>query len=286
MAYTITYPSYRFTALPTVTPPDPAAVAELQEAVERFKASKPNYDNPCVEIILPEKEPTMRPLFQFTTVKPNAEVIWNTLSSHDISATAGYTVDEIRFYMFVVLQLRTDFKSAKELCNNYESRTAELKTAVVDLFNLNTEQSLRHTRVPPADLPLWVEHMLYIPYYMLKQLGDINAGLWNTLFDRTGNYSGEEAEHLVADLKPISDSITAYKLWYYGNDIISEKYSDIFLIDEDLSPNTVHGKVELIQSLHELMHDYLDHTTDNDIFDYSNRIISRPFTLGVSNASQ
>jgi hypothetical protein len=232
----------------------------------------------------PEKEPTMKPLFQFTTVKPTAEAIWNTLCQHDISATAGYTVDEIRFYMFVVLQLRTDFKSAKELCNNYESRTAELKTAMVDLLNLDEEQSTKYLRPPQADLPLWVDHMLYIPYYMLKQLGAVKADLWGKLFDREIT-NIVEAEHLVVDLQPISESITAYKLWYYGNDIIAEKYSNIFEVDNTCIHLTIYSKVELITVLNEYV---LEQITDSDshIYDYSYKISIPQFTLGVSDASQ
>jgi hypothetical protein len=234
----------------------------------------------------PEKEPTMKPLFQFTTVRPNAEVIWSTLFNHHITATAGHTVDELRFYMFVVLQLREDFKSAKELCNNYESRAHELKIAMVDLLNLDTEQSTKHLRVPPADLPLWVDldHMLYIPYYMLKQLGLVRIDLWRRLFDRE-TVTEMESDHLVTDLLPISESITAYKLWYYGNDIIAEKYSDIFEVDNTCIHLTIYSKVELITVLNEYV---LEQITDSDshIYDYSYKISIPQFTLGVSDASQ
>ena len=232
-----------------------------------------------------DKEPIMKPLFQFATVAPSAEVIWNTLSDHDITAVAGYTVDEIRFYMFIVLQLRTDFKSAKELCNNYASRVNELHVATRDLLDLPTAQSSTSLRVPPADLPQRVHPELYVPYYTLKQLGDINAGLWNTLFNRTGNYKREEAAHLVADLKPISESITAYKLWYYGKDILTKKYSDIFKIDNELDPKLVVTKVEVLININASIYDYLEES-DSHIFDYSNKIVIRPFILGVPDAPQ
>jgi hypothetical protein len=221
----------------------------------------------------------MKQLFQFTTVAPSAEVIWDTLSNQNIIAVAGYTTNEIRFYMFIVLQLHTDFKSAKELCNNYESRVNELHVTTRDLLGLPKGQSSVSLRVPPADLPQWVQPELYAPYYMLKQLGDINAELWNTLFNRTGYYSDEEVEHLVEDLKPISESITAYKLWYYGSDIITEKYSDIFTIDNSLSANIIQSKLELIKSLNELTYDYLDNVSDSHTFYYSNTIVIRPFSL-------
>jgi hypothetical protein len=223
-------------------------------------------------------------MFKFQTVKPSVVVIWSTLFNHHITATAGHTVDELRFYMFVVLQLRTDFKSAKELCNNYESRPAELKTAVVDLLNLDEEQSTKYLRPPQADLPLWVDHMLYIPYYMLKQLGAVKAYLWTRLFDRETTTEMED-DHLVADLKPISESITAYKLWYYGNDIIAEKYSDIFAIHDNFVPEMVTSQLDVRRSLGKYMYDYIE-DSDNHIFDYSRRISIKPFTLGVSDAPQ
>jgi hypothetical protein len=226
----------------------------------------------------------MKPLFQFTTVKPNAATIWGTLCHHDITATSGYTVDEIRFYMFVVLQLREDFKAAKELCNNYESRTTELYVAVKDLLVLPSAQPASPLRVPPADLPLWVDHMLYIPYYMMKQLGAVKADLWGKLFDRETATEMEE-NHLVGDLRPISKSITAYKLWYYGNDIIAEKYSDIFAIHDNFVPEMVTSQLDVRRSLGKYMYDYLE-DSDNHIFDYSRRISIKPFTLGGSDAPQ
>lgn len=232
-----------------------------------------------------KKEPTMKPLFQFTTVKPNAEVIWNTLSTHDdIVATTGYTVDEIKFYMFVVLQLRTDFKSAKELCNNYESRTAELKTAMVALLSLPTDQSFIHLRVPPADLPVWVDPTMYIPYYMLKQLGDINIEVLARLFNR-GSMSNEEMSHITADKDTLDNSITAYKLWYYGNNISTEKYSDIFSIIEVLDPRLVFTQADILIDLNRSMYDYLVDSSSH-IYDYSHKILIPPFTLGVTDASQ
>jgi hypothetical protein len=286
MAITTNY-AYGFTDLPIVLPPDTATVADLQEAVKRLKASTHKYDNPRVEIILPEKEPTMKPLFNFTTIKPSAEVIWNTLSTQDISATSGYTADQLKFYMYVVLQLRTDFKSAKELCNNYESRTSELHVAMRDLLDLNTNTSSA-VKLPPVGFTDWVEPELYTPYYMFKQLGIKPTNtLWFTLFGRVGQseVTHQELESLWSDTDPISESITAYKLWYYGNDIIHEAYSKIFSIDNGLSPNVVLDRIELMRSLVDLVYDYLDNS-ESHIFDYSSAIVIRPFKLGVSDAPQ
>ena len=272
--------------------PTPITVTTKPVTYEDIMNAKRMLDEVSITTIPPQwksaynpytkKEPTMKPLFQFTTVKPSAEVIWNTLSNHDISATSGYTVDEIRFYMFVVLQLRTDFKSAKELCNNYESRTAELSVATKDLLDLSELRTA--LRVPPADLPLWVDHMLYTPYYMLKQLGDVKGGLWGKLFDRETTAEMEDA-HLLADLLPISDSITAYKLWHYGNDIIYEKYSDIFLIDKSLAPRYTVDKLHIEMYLKEDMYDQIT-DSDSHIYDYSYKIIIPQFTLGDPDASQ
>jgi hypothetical protein len=156
-----------------------------------------------------------------------------------------------------------------------------------DLLDLPKGQSITSLRIPPKDLPQWVQPELYVPYYMLKQLGDINAELWNTLFNRTEYYSDEEVEHLVEDLKPISESITAYKLWYYGNDIITEKYSDIFLIvnTDNYIPNTIHSSMELITELIKYMYDELI-DSDSHIYYYSTKISIPPFILGGLDASQ
>jgi len=236
-----------------------------------------------------KKESIMKPLFQFTTVKPTAEVIWNTLSTHDsIVATFGYTTDVLKFYMFVVLQLHTDFKSAKELCNNYEARTVLLGRTIKDLLDLPPAQSSSSLRVPPADLPQWVSPELYTPYYMLKQLNiEPTSTLWFTLFDRTKKVptTAEEYQHLLVDIDPISESITAYKLWYYGNDIIAEKYSDIFAINDDFTPELVSTSADILLSLSQYMYDHLE-DSDNHIYDYSSKISIKPFKIGVSDASQ
>ncbi len=229
----------------------------------------------------------MRLLFQFTTAKPSASVIWANLSNHEIEAVGGYTADQIRFYMFVVLQLRTDFKSAKELCNNYTSRVNELHVALRNLLNLPTAQSSSSFKFPPVGFTDWVEPELYAPYYMLKQLGVIKAKLWKTLFDRELYASDNEILHLHVDLKPLSKSITAYKLWYYGNDIITEKYSDIFEVvnTDGYMPIPIYGKVELISELNKYMYDYLT-DSDSHIYDYSHKLSISSFTLGVSDAPQ
>jgi len=229
----------------------------------------------------------MKPLFQFTTVRPNATTIWETLSKHEIESVGGYTTDQIRFYMYVVLQLRTDFKSAKELCNNYSSRVSELHVAMRDLLDLHTNTSSA-IKLPPVGFTDWVESELYTPYYMFKQLNIKPTNtLWFTLFGRVGQseLTHQELEALWADTAPISESITAYKLWHYGNDIIADKYSDIFLIDKNLPHNTIYSMADLHISLNSSVYDHFDIVDDN-IYDYSYRITIPPFKIGVSNAPQ
>jgi hypothetical protein len=154
-----------------------------------------------------------------------------------------------------------------------------------DLLNLPPEQSSSSLRVPPADLPQWVSPELYTPYYMLKQLGDIKAELWRTLFDRELYASDNEILHLQTDLKPISESITEYKLWHYGNDIITDKYFDIFAIQDDFTPDLVRTSADILFSLSQFMYYNLD-DADNHIFDYSRKIVIKPFILGVYDAPQ
>jgi len=234
-----------------------------------------------------KKEIIMKPLFQFTTVKPPAVTIWETLSNHEIESVGGYTVDQIRFYMYVVLQLRTDFKSAKELCNNYSSKVAELHIAMKDLLGLNTNTSAA-IKLPPVGFTNWVVSELYIPYYMFKQLNMRSSDpLWLTLFDRTDSnqISTAELDHIIADNSVIAKYITSYKLWLIGNDIISDKYSDIFAIQDDFTPELVSASVDILFSLSEYMYDHLE-DSDNHIFDYSRKIVIKPFKIGVSDAPQ
>jgi hypothetical protein len=91
----------------------------------------------------------------------------------------------------------------------------------------------------------------------------------------------------MVDNEPISEYITAYKLWYYGNDIITEKYSDIFKIVniDSYIPITIHNSIELITELIKYMYDELI-DSDSNIYDYSHKISIPPFILGDPNASQ
>jgi hypothetical protein len=230
-----------------------------------------------------QKEPIMKPLFQFITVAPSAEVIWNTLYDQDIIPVGGYTTEEIRFYMFIVLTLRTNFKAAKELCNSYESRVNELHIATRDLIDLPIGQSSRSLRIPPADLPQWVQSELYVPYYMLKQLNIPHTSeVWYKLFKT--EYPDSHVYAIREDNIPISESITLYKLWYYGNDIITEKYNDIFKIDNKLDYKCISTKEEIVKLLDEYLYNDLVNS-QTLIYDYSYKITIPPFILGASDAS-
>jgi hypothetical protein len=228
----------------------------------------------------------MKPLFQFATVAPSAEVIWNTLSDHDITTVTGYTINDIRFYMFLILKLHNDFKVAKELCNNYMARIHELPITTRSLLSIPTEKIITGLQIPPADLPQWTKPELYIPYYMLKQLFIPHTSeVWYTLFNI--EYPNSHAYSIMVDNEPISEYITAYKLWYYGNDIITEKYSDIFEIVniDSYIPITIHNSIELITELIKYMYDELI-DSDSNIYDYSHKISIPPFILGDLDASQ
>jgi hypothetical protein len=223
----------------------------------------------------------MKQLFQFTTVKPSAEVIWNTLSTHEIEPSEGYTDFHKRFVYYCVLQLHQDFKQAKSLVN-----TQNMTTIIGNLQRLGLDtEYITSIKVPPADLPQWVHPELYIPYYMLKQLSiSHESEIWETLFDLSA-IQGAHIHMLRVDNDLISESITAYKLWYYGNDIIAEKYPDIFAIDNSLDPRLVFNQADILIDLNRSMYDHLTDSSSR-IYDYSHKISIPPFTLGVSDASQ
>lgn len=218
-------------------------------------------------------------LFKFTTEKPSAIAIWQTLASADIPPSEGYAGFQIRFIYYCIFQLHTDFKMAKASINKSTGTITSLDNLAKELLGVANDTT--NLLYPPADLPSWVAPELYIPYYLFKQLRlPVTSDLWIRLFDRTvEQHTKAEAAHIIADLQPITESITQYKLWYYGTDIIHEKYSDIFFIDTDLSPNVIHSKDELIHSL-------LKSIISIFTFDYSEKVIIRPFQLKVTDAPQ
>lgn len=223
-------------------------------------------------------------LFKFITEKPSAITIWQTLESVNIEPSEGYTDFQIRFIYYCILKLHIDFKIAKALINKPTGTITYLDNLAKELLGVANDTT--KLLYPPAGLPSWVTPKLYIPYYLFKQLRlPLTSNRWIRLFDRTVEHPTKaEADHIIADLQPITEYITQYKLWYYGTDIIHEKYSDIFFIDTDLPPNVIHSKDELISSLHDLFLDHLEVIIF--IFDYSEKIIIHPFQLKATDAPQ
>lgn len=134
-------------------------------------------------------------LFKFATVRPPAEVIWDTLLKADIKHTNGTSLDHSRFAMFCILQLEPDFKKAKQSAIH----ASHIHEAAA-LIDVTKEQFLSINTNIPTHYPSWVNLSLYQPYYMAKRLLRLHAydvGM-KQLFDRT-EISSEEYSHISTD---------------------------------------------------------------------------------------
>lgn len=238
-------------------------------------------DDPMPDRIPPKKEPHM--LFKFTTTKPPAIEIWNTLSNYDFKPDQGYTTDQIRFICYCLFQLK-DFKEVKDIVNNYITRHHTLNVLEYELKSFININLLKSLQLPPADFPHFVDESLYIPYYMLMQLNvGVQSNLWGYLFDRDLLRTPEEIGYIIANQhqQSITKSITEYKIWL--NEPSLDSIFSIFKIDESLSPveiNTIHG---IRSALQKYIHDYLEGTP---IYDYSSPIIIPPFKLRSTDVPQ
>lgn len=143
-----------------------------------------------------KKEHTME-LFKFTTVRPPAEVIWDTLLKADIKHTNGISLDHSRFAMFCILQLEPDFKKAKQSAIH----ASHIHEAAA-LIGVTKEQFLSINTNIPTHYPSWVNLSLYQPYYMAKQLlhlGADGAVCIKKLLGRPEEFSKEERAHMGVD---------------------------------------------------------------------------------------
>lgn len=216
-------------------------------------------------------------LFKFTTTKPPAIEIWNTLSAYDFKPNKGYTTDQIRFICYYIFQIK-EFKKAKEVVNNY----LEDKTSIYLLINFTdgSEQLFNTLQLPPAGFPHFVNESLYIPYYMFMQLNvDVAFNLWTNLFNRE-TYAPYEEDYITANQQSITESITEYKLWSLQPSL--DSLFKIFSIDESKSPVVIVDRKDIEQHLQKYLHQYLK---DTSIYDYSSPIVIPPFKLRSTDVS-
>lgn len=223
-------------------------------------------------------------LFQFVNIKPSAVTIWKTLEAADIEPAEGYTNSQIKFMMYVVLQNHSDFKEAKSAINSPTSTIKNLELLANILFKVSVDFTA--LIYPPANLPSWVVPELYTPYYLFKQLQfPVTSDLWTRLFDRTvEQHTKAEADSIIADLAPIEESITAYKLWREGDySILHHKFSDIYAITSTSDCVEITDKSEIYDYMEHSISQYL---ADNPIYDYSQKILLPQFKLKAPDAPQ
>lgn len=223
-------------------------------------------------------------LFKFTTEKPSAFAIWKTLDAVDIEPSEGYTGSQIRFIYYCIFQLHTDFKMAKAYINKSTGTITSLDNLAKKLLKVSVDFTA--LIYPPANLPSWVVPELYTPYYLFKQLQlPVTSDLWVKLFDRTiEEHTKAEADSIIADLVPIEESITAYKLWREGDySILHHKFSDIYAITSTSDCVEITDKSEIYDYMEHSISQYL---ADNPIYDYSQKILLPQFKLKAPDASQ
>jgi len=212
-------------------------------------------------------------LFKFTTTKPSAVEIWETLSRHGFKPDQGYTSDQITFTCYCVFQL-IDFKESKDLVNKYITNTLGLAVLISKLGTVMPANSIIEIHTPPVNFPHFIDEKLYIPYYMLMQLEITkDSELWLPLFDRK-SYTPYEEDYITANLQPITKSITLYKLWNQAPSI--DFIFKAFAIDESRSPAIVEDKKDVENALQKYIQQYLE---DTPIYDYSLPIQIPPFKL-------
>lgn len=219
-------------------------------------------------------------LFKFTTTKPSAVEIWNTLYTYDFKPDQGYTTDQIRFICYCLFQLN-DFNTNKKMVNKYLDGVGGISTLLTSLSISMSTNGVITLKPPPAGFPHFVDESLYIPYYMFMQLSvDVESELWFHLFDRYSIRDIYEQDYIIANQQPITHSITEYKLWSLKPSL--DSIFKVFQIDETLLPvevNTIHG---VRSELQKYIHQYLD---DTPIYDYSSPIIIPPFKLRSTDVS-
>lgn len=222
-------------------------------------------------------------LFKFISERPSPSVIWQTLSDTTITPSAGYTVHQIRFMMFIILVMH-DFKEAKQICNDFlVSKPAPIFTTTKKYLDVS-DSDIKSIAEPPLDLPLFVAEQFYLPYYYLLQLCDLPTNqLWLDLFDRD-IVNTEEYNYIELASQELSYSITKYKMWkqLYNSAFLDTNYSKLFTIDMSLPPAEISTKL----GIYDRLTDYLNITVDEKlIYDYSEKIIIPPFQLKAPHVS-
>lgn len=225
-------------------------------------------------------------IFKFTTTKPSASKIWTTLMETTIAPREGYSVEQIKYRMFIMLQLAEDFKTAVSYCNRVISTPMPITELLTTTCRMTAadESDFTDLSVSSETFPHWVEPELYTPYYLTKQLciKQSDDKLLFSLFDRSTLQPGETA-HIVTDRNE-APGLTAYKLY---NSTTTTPAMDWINISYNQNPLQVSSKDELKMHIRGELLDALEHS-DNFIIPDGSKITIPYFILdkGTSDASQ
>lgn len=162
-------------------------------------------------------------MLEFTTKCPQPASLWKTLSVETISPAQGYSADQIRFMMFMVLSLSIDFTLAKKRINNALKNINQLSTIYASLsiqlknqYNLNFTASDFQKLKPIEDMTdVALLDNLDIPSIFIRQLlygKDISSSK-KIITDLFHEYNTPDyIAHLVEDILVVPAHITMYQL--------------------------------------------------------------------------
>lgn len=185
-------------------------------------------------------------IFKFNNmkIKPSALKIWTTLVDTPIHAREGYAEDQIRYRMFICLQLG-EFKSSLTLCNTIIKLTSYTLALLLErtCTLVGCKESDFDLSVASDSFPHWVSSELYVPYYLTKQLCHrINSTkLLMTLFDRTDIPTTEIIHYNIDGNVTGFLGLTAYSL-YNNKDI---NLMDWITISYDKEPILVANQIDI-----------------------------------------
>lgn len=228
-------------------------------------------------------------IFKFHSgdTKPSALKIWTTLIDTPIHPREGYTEDQIRYRMFIRLQLASEFKLAVLMVNGIiDSGKAPLEPLLSATRAITScqESDFSYLSVLSRSFPDWVSSELYTPYYLTKMLcHKLNSTkLLMRLFDRT-ELPIEEISHWNIDHMPQDfPGLTAYKLY---NSMHMDEMLPYITISYDRTPHIIYDKHSISSYIRYQLMQSIE-VSDNHIVPENAKTTIPYFILKASDASQ
>lgn len=231
-------------------------------------------------------------IFKFVTTKPTAISIWTILSNIAIAPREGYSTSNIKYRMFIHLQLHSSFKKAVRDCNTIiDDDKASLHDILTytRVLALCQEKDFLNLEVKSDKFPNFISSDLYEPYHLTKMLclRLSNYSFMSTLFDRTSMLNDElTLMRLDSKVDSIKD-LTIYRLYNYSNiDLevlqwINIAYSKIpTIIDKNLTETE--AKNTILYYIKNTLETYILKSGTNMI-SKDNKLTIPYFKLGTNN---